>query len=88
MSVHVSDDEGNIDKGCKESDKFYAHGSVHCESTLKCSNKMTLFVQYFIPCKQLYMFRVKHVFVGVSFTFYLCTVDICKNIFVDCMSLP
>jgi hypothetical protein len=21
---------------------------------------MTLFVQYFIPCKQLYMFRVKH----------------------------
>jgi hypothetical protein len=28
--------------------------------TLKCSNKMTLFVQYFISCKQLYMFRVKH----------------------------
>jgi hypothetical protein len=27
---------------------------------LKCSNKMTLFVQYLIPCKQLYMFRVKH----------------------------
>jgi hypothetical protein len=39
---------------------FYAHGSVHRESTLKCSNKMTRSVQYFIPCKQLYMFRVKH----------------------------
>jgi hypothetical protein len=39
---------------------FYAHGSVHRESALECSNKMTLFVQYFIPCKQLYMFRVKH----------------------------
>jgi hypothetical protein len=29
-------------------------------SSFKCSNKMTLFVQYFIPSKQLYMFRVKH----------------------------
>jgi hypothetical protein len=28
--------------------------------TLECSNKMTPFVQYFIPCKQLYMFRVKY----------------------------
>jgi hypothetical protein len=27
---------------------------------LKYSNKMTLFVQYFIPCKQLYVLRVKH----------------------------
>jgi hypothetical protein len=26
--------------------EFYAHGSVHRESTLKCSNNMTLFVQY------------------------------------------
>jgi hypothetical protein len=42
-----------------ENKKFCAHGSVHRESTLKCSNKMTLFVQYFIPCKQPYMFRVK-----------------------------
>jgi hypothetical protein len=33
---------------------------VHRESTLKYSNKLTLFVQYFIPCRQLYMFRVKH----------------------------
>jgi hypothetical protein len=40
--------------------EFYAHGSVHRESTLKCSNKMILFVHYFIPCRQLYMFRVKH----------------------------
>jgi hypothetical protein len=40
--------------------EFYSHGSVHRESTLECSNKMPLFVQYFIPCKQLYMFRVKH----------------------------
>jgi hypothetical protein len=30
---------------------FNAHGSMHCESTLKCPNKMTLFVQHFIPCK-------------------------------------
>jgi hypothetical protein len=29
--------------------------------TLRCSNKMTLFVQYFIPRKQLYMFHPKHV---------------------------
>jgi hypothetical protein len=36
---------------------FYARGSVHRESTLKCSDKMTLFVQYFIPCEQPYMFR-------------------------------
>jgi hypothetical protein len=39
--------------------KFCAHGSVHRKSTLKCS-KMTLFVRYFVPCEQLYMFRVKH----------------------------
>jgi hypothetical protein len=46
--------------GCKwvPPNTFYAHGSVHRESTIKCSNKMTLFVQYFIPYKQLYMFRV------------------------------
>jgi hypothetical protein len=39
---------------------FYAHLSVHRESIfIKVSNKMTLFVRYFIPCKRLYMFRVK-----------------------------
>jgi hypothetical protein len=39
---------------------FYVHESVHREPTLKYSNKMTLFVQYIILCKRLYIFRVKH----------------------------
>jgi hypothetical protein len=44
----------------REEPYLYAPGSVHRESMLKCSNKMALFVQYFIPCKQLYLFRVKY----------------------------
>jgi hypothetical protein len=38
MSMHASDDEGNIDKGCKESDKIYHLCKV---DTLKINTEKT-----------------------------------------------
>jgi hypothetical protein len=52
---------GFLSKTLRNIHEFYVHLSVHRESIFKnVPTGWHFFVQYFIPCKRLYMFRVKH----------------------------